>query len=257
MLPEGFVFDDPISVSVAILTAIFVGLSKGGLGGAMAILGVAVMSLVIPPVQAAAILLPILLVMDFIGLWAWWGNFDWRTIRLMLPGALVGVAVGWLTAAVVSDAAVRLIVGGIAMIYLARWVWAARTGGRPATTHDPKLAAFWSLFAGYGSFVAHSGGPPYQIYTMPLKLPPVIFTGTSTLFFTLVNVAKLPPYIALGQFDAANLITAAVLMPVAAVAVLAGVWIVKRMRMEVFYPFMHAMIFLVACKLLWDGARGL
>ncbi len=257
MLPNGFLFTTPLDIFVAFFVAVLVGLSKGGLGGTMAILGVAVLSLIIPPVQAAGILLPLLLVMDFIGLAAWWGRWDLRMVGVMLPGAIVGVAVGWLTAALVSDAVVRLVIAGIALGYLVSYVVARRRATITPRPQHTGRATFWAFLAGYGSFVAHSGGPAYQVYAMPLRAAPAIFTGTSTLFFTLVNIAKLVPYTALGQFDTTNLVTSATLMPVAAVSTLAGAAIVRRMRAEVFYPLMHALLLILALKLLWDGLHGL
>ena len=122
MLPQGFVFTDPLSITVAICVAVLVGLSKGGLGGAMAIMGVALLSLVTSPLQATGILLPILLVMDGIAMWAWWRRWDLSMVLMMLPGGIIGVAVGWFTAAMVSDAVVRLMIGGIAAVYLVLYV---------------------------------------------------------------------------------------------------------------------------------------
>lgn len=252
-----FAFDDPVSFGVAACVAVLVGLSKGGLGGTMAILGVAIMSLIIPPVQAAGILLPILLVMDIIGCWVWRKHWDLGMVWSLLPAGLLGVVVGWSLATVISDAAVRLVIGGIASIYLVTYLRGLRGTDIPAKSQNVVAGSFWSFLAGYGSFVAHAGGPAYQIYALPLKTPPAVFTATSTLFFTLINIAKMVPYAALGQFDATNLATSALLMPIAAVATVSGAWIVKRLSMRVFYPLMHVMLLAVTVKLIWDGITGL
>ena len=108
--------------------------------------------------------------------------------------------------------------------------------------------------AGFTSFVAHVGGPPFQAYALPLRLDPRVYTGTSAIFFAITNAVKLVPYFALGQFDAANLTASVALMPIAPLATLAGAWLVRRMRPEVFYPFTYATVGIVALKLLWDGA---
>ena len=254
---QGFVFTDPQSIAVAILVAILVGLSKGGLGGAMAILGVAILSLIIPPVQAAGILLPILVVMDFIGCWVWRKHWDAAMVRALLPAGLVGVLVGWALATAISDAVIRLIIGIIACVYLIAYLRSLIGTQPPPRAPDYWRGSFWSFVAGYGSFVAHAGGPAYQVYAMPLRASPPVFTATSTLYFTLINIAKMPPYAALGQFRAENLLTSAALMPVAAAATLAGAWLVHRIPARVFYPLMHAMLAIVAAKLLWDGWQGL
>jgi len=111
----------------------------------------------------------------------------------------------------------------------------------------------WGALAGFTSFVSHAGGPPYQIYTLPLRQDPKTYTGTSVRFFAIINAIKLVPYFALGQFDATNLSTSLVLAPLAPVATLAGAYIVKRMKPDIFYPFMYAMVLLAALKLIWDG----
>jgi uncharacterized membrane protein YfcA len=111
--------------------------------------------------------------------------------------------------------------------------------------------------AGFTSFVAHAGGPPYQVHTLPLRLDPKVYTGTSVVFFAVVNLVKVVPYAALGQFDARTLLSALVLVLPAALAVLAGAALVRRMRPAVFYPFMIAMVGLVGVRLVWDGLRGL
>jgi uncharacterized membrane protein YfcA len=248
---------DPWFYAAAVPAVLLVGLSKGGLGGAMALIGVPLMALVVSPVQAAAILLPILIVMDVVSLWTWRGRHDGRTLALTLPGALLGIGIGWLTAAVVTPDMVRLIVGVIALLFFLRW-FAERFGaGERTAEHSVARGALWGTVSGFTSFVAHAGGPPYQVYALPLRHAPGIYVGTSVVFFAVVNAVKLIPYFALGQFDAANLTASAILMPLAPLATLAGAWIVRRMRPEIFYPFMYGMVLIVALKLVWDGATAI
>lgn len=248
---------DPWFYMAAVPAVVLVGLSKGGLGGAMALLGVPMMALVMPPVQAAAILLPILILMDIVGLWTWRHHGDRTTLRFMLPGAIVGIAIGWATAAIVTETMIRLIVGLVALWFFIDYVLRVRGAGMAARSHDRRKGAFWGTLSGFTSFVSHAGGPPYQIYTLPLRQDPRIYVGTSVRFFTVVNAVKLIPYFALGQFDGSNLAASAVLLPLAPLATLAGAWLVRRMNAEVFYPFMYAMVLLAALKLIWDGASGL
>lgn len=248
---------DPWFYAAAVPAIIMVGLAKGGLGGAMGQLGVPLMALVMPPVQAAAIMLPIMLVMDVASLWTWRGYRDVTTLKFMLPGAMIGIGIGWLTAAVVTDSMVKLIVGTVALVFVARYFLtsvASRAKGKP---HNFISASFWSAISGFTSFVAHAGGPPYQVYALPLRQDPKIYNGTSVIFFAIVNAVKVIPYFALGQFDATNLAASAVLSPLAPIATFAGAWIVKRMRAEVFYPFMYVMITLTGLKLVYDGFAGL
>jgi len=245
---------DPLFYAAAIPAVIFVGLSKGGLGGAMALIGVPLMALVVSPVKAAAIMLPILIVMDIVGLWTWRGIYDARTLKIMLPAGILGIAIGWFTAAWVTVPQVRLLVGVIALLFAADYI-RLRLRARPPEPkpHNTVKGSICGTLAGFTSFVSHAGGPPYQVYALPLGQDPKLFTGTSVIFFAMINAIKLVPYFALGQFDAANLTTSAMLMPIAPVATIAGAWIVKHMNQKVFYPFMYAMVFLVGMKLVYDG----
>ena len=248
-------FSDPATLLAGLVAVALVGLSKGGLGGAFALLGVPVLSLVMPPVQAAALLLPLLLMMDAVGLWTWRGIYHRPTLVAMLPAAAVGIAVGGLTAAVTSEALVRLIVGVLALGFVARSLLPMRGSG---TRTPSRLSAwFWGALAGFTSFVAHAGGPPYQVHTLPLRLDPRVYTGTAVVFFAVVNLVKVVPDVALGQLDGRPLGSAALLLPLAAVAVLVGAAVVRRMRAEVFYPFMLAMVALVGVRLVYDGVRAL
>ena len=249
---------DPWFYAAAIPAVALIGFSKGGFGGAMAVMGVPLMALVMPPVQAAAVLLPILVLMDLAALWAWRGNRrDWITLRNMLPGAFAGIGIGWLTALVVTEAAVKLIVGVVALGFVLRWLWQKVAGQDAPHPHNLAAGAFWGAVSGFTSFVAHSGGPPYQVYALPLRQDPKLYTATSVLFFAIMNAVKLIPYFALGELDTGNLTAAASLVPVAIVATFAGAAIVKRMRAEIFYPITYTLVFVLSLKLIWDGAVGI
>jgi uncharacterized protein len=245
---------DPWFYAAAIPAVILVGLSKGGFGGAVGFVGVPLMALVMPPVQAAAILLPILVLADMVSLWTWRGVYDRKVLRSMLPGAMVGIAVGWLTAAVVTAGMVRFIVGTVALVFVARWAYQQfRHGAHHVAAPNRAAALGWGTVSGFTSFVAHVGGPPFQVYTLPLRLDPKVLSGTAAIFFAITNAVKLIPYFALGQFDTTNLTASAVLMPIAPLATLAGAWLVRRMKPEVFYPFTYATVALIAVKLIYDA----
>jgi uncharacterized protein len=249
---------DPMFYATAIPAVILVGLSKGGFGGAVGFVGVPLMALTMSPLQAAAILLPILVLMDVVSLWTWRGVYDRRTLISMLPGSLIGIGLGWLTAAIVTADMVRLIVGVVALVFVLRWlVQQFRHGAGHVASPDRLTAGFWGTVSGFTSFVAHVGGPPFQIYALPLRLDPKVLSGTAAIFFAITNAVKLIPYFALDQFDATNLAASAVLMPVAPLATLAGAWLVRRMRPEIFYPFTYATVALIAVKLLYDGVADL
>lgn len=255
MMAEWTVFTSPAMIWVTLLAVVLVGLSKGGLGGAFAMMGVPLMSLVMPPVLAAALLLPILLMMDAVSLWYWRKWRDWSVLRLMVPAAVIGIAVGWATAAMTSDAVVRLIVGGVALGFSARALLGRFIGVAPV--YRARMAWVWGTVAGFTSFVAHAGGPLFQMQVLPKRLDPKLYTGTSVVFFAIVNSLKVVPYAMLGMFEQNVLISALLMLPVAIVAVSLGAAIIRRMSAEVFYPFTYTMIAVVGVKLLWDGIAGL
>jgi len=255
MLADWTIYQTPQILMVTLLAVALVGLSKGGLGGAFAMAGVPIMSMVMSPLQAAAVLLPILLIMDAISLAHWWRYRDWSLLRTLLPAAVVGIGAGWALAAVTSDTAVRLIIGIVALSFCLRALLGRFLGGGPR--HRPRMGWIWGALAGFTSFVAHAGGPPFQIHVLPKRLDPKVYTGTSVTFFAVVNAVKVLPYAGLGMFHPAVLYSALVVIPVAAVSVSAGAWIIRRMSPQVFYPFSYAMIGLFGVKLIWDGVSGL
>ena len=255
MLADWTIYQTPQMLLVTILAVGLIGLSKGGLGGAFALAGVPIMSLAMPPLLAAAVLLPILLIMDAISLANWWRYRDWSLLRTLLPAALLGVGAGWSLAAVTSDTAVRLIVGIVALSFALRALLGGLLGRSPR--HRPWMGWLWGALSGFTSFVAHAGGPPFQVHVLPKKLDPKLYTGTSVTFFAVVNAAKVLPYASLGMFEPAVLYSVLVVIPVAALCVSAGAWIVRRLSPQVFYPLSYTMIALFGVKLIWDGLAGL
>lgn len=247
---------DPWFYVAAVPGVLLAGMAKGGFGGALGMLAVPLMALVIPPVQAAAIMLPILIAMDLVGLIAWRGTFDRCSIAIVLPAAVLGVAVGWVTAAWVTEAHVRLIVGLVVMLFtLDHWFGGSRR--QEPRPHNRLKGTFWGTVSGFTSFVSHAGGPPFQMYMLPLRLDPRLFAGTAIICFAAINAVKVVPYFFLGQFSTANLWTSAVLLPLAPLATLAGVFLVKRIRPDAFYRITYTVLFVIGLKLIWDGATAL
>ena len=232
------------------ICAVAVGLSKGGLV-MVGTISVPLLSLVMSPVQAAALLLPVYIVSDMGGLVVYRKAWDRRVLLSLLPGAVVGIVAGWATAHLVSDRVVGLIVGVIGAVYAIRALWRpARAGrGQPGTLRG----SFWGLLAGYTSFVSHNGAAPYQVYVQPLGLSAIAYAGTTTVFFAIVNLIKLIPYAALGQFNAANLAVAAILCLPAIVSVWLGVRLVRIMPAAIFYRFITWALLLVSLWLIWAG----
>lgn len=243
---------DPWFYAVAVPAILLTGLAKGGFLGAAGGLAVPLMSLVISPVQAAGIMLPILNVMDVVGLVAYRRDFDWKNLAILLPAAITGVGIGWATAAYVTEAHVRLIIGVIGLAFTLNY-WFAGGARRDAHGPDRMRGAFWGMVAGFTSFVSHTGAPPFNIYMLPQRLANTALAATAVMFFATVNVVKLVPYYALGQFSTANLATSAVLLPLAPLAMMAGVYLTRRVAQAPFYRIAYASLFIISLKLVYDG----
>ena len=236
---------------VAAIAALLIGLSKGGLT-MMGALGTPVLALVISPVQAAALLLPIFVVSDMFGLWAYRREFDKRNLSILIPAGIVGIAIGWATASLITERMVGLLIGVIGVGFCLN-AWRVRHRQLKPKQADVPRGAFWGMLMGFSSFVSHSGGPPFQVYVLPQKLPKMVFAGTITITFAVVNAVKLIPYWQLGQLNPANLKTSFLLMPVAIVGTFAGVRLVRVLPEKFYFAFVEVMLFLVSIKLIFDG----
>lgn len=241
--------------AAAIPAVIMVGLSKGGLGP-LGTLAVPILSLAISPVQAAGLTLPIFVLSDIVAVISYRRQFHWPTLKVMLPAAAAGIGLGWGTAAWVSDDAVRLIVGGVSVLFALNYWLRRQQSQEPARPSAPK-GAFWGAMAGFTSFVSHSGGPPFQMYVIPLRLQPQVFAGTSVIFFAVVNLTKVPPYFFLGQFKTGALEAAAILTPLSIVCALIGVRIVKVIDPARFYRLVYGLMFVIGLFLIGQAGMDL
>ncbi len=244
---------DPWFYAVAIPAVVLMGLSKSGFGAGFGALAVPLMALAVPVPQAAAIMLPLLAVMDGLGLAAFLREFDRALIRLILPAGLLGTVIGTLLFGALPAKVVAGVVGAITLAFLAiRVAFPPRADAPP----PPKWLGFaLGTTSGFTSFVAHAGGPPINFYVLPLKLPPVTFTATMAVFFAAVNTSKWIPYAWLGLIDARNMLTSLALAPFAPVGVWLGVKVVRRIDAHTFYRLLYAGMFLTGVKLLWDGIK--
>ncbi|MCC6477641.1 sulfite exporter TauE/SafE family protein [Sphingorhabdus sp.] len=238
---------------VAGLAILLVGLAKGGFAGLGAV-SMPLIALVMDPVQGAAMLLPILMVQDVVSVWSFRKEYDRALLWQMLPGAALGIFLGWLFANSVSTDAVKGLVGLIALAFgLYRLVenrlgtagWAM---GMPAW-----VGTFWGGVAGFTSHVAHAGGPPFQIWALSRNLPHTIFIGSSAIFFAAVNYMKVPAYLALGQFTTETLWLTAYFMPLAILSTFAGVVLVRRVSPERFYLAINLLMIAVGTELVREA----
>lgn len=247
---------DPVFVAVAVIAVLIVGLSKAGLLGGLGVVGVPLLALVMPARDAAGMMLPVLLCMDAVAVWMYRREVDWSILKIMLPGAAVGTLLGWALWAMVSDAMVLLMVGVVTLVFVIDAVFPIRKKLEGLPPSKP-WGTFWGGMAGFTSFISHTGGPPFQIYVLPRKLPPAVYAGTTAVFFAIVNTSKLVPYFFLGQLNVHNLTLSAALAPVGVIGVFLGIYLVRRISMKLFYRIAYWLVFLLALQLIWDGTSRL
>ncbi|SPF81608.1 sulfite exporter TauE/SafE family protein [Pseudoprimorskyibacter insulae] len=240
---------------LAALASLFVGASKGGLP-IIGMLSVPLMSIVMPPMVAAGLLLPIYILSDMYGIWLFRASFSRRNLAILIPAGAIGIGIGWATVSITDENAVKAMIGLVGLGFLAdkmRRRYKKDDRPRPAKV-VPGL--FWGSMAGFTSFISHAGAPPYQVYILPQKLPKMVFAGTSTILFAVINALKLPPYIMLGQVNGDSLKQGWWLLPVALFGSWLGHRLTKIIPEKAFFVFVEVALLLVSLKLLYDGIHG-
>ncbi|MGH6637798.1 MAG: sulfite exporter TauE/SafE family protein [Polaromonas sp.] len=242
---------DPYFYGVAVPAVLMLGISKSGFGAGFGSLAVPVMALSVTVPQAAAILMPLLLMMDLLGLAAFRKDFDMKFLKFLIPCGLVGTVVGALLFKMLDARVVAGIVGIFTLLFLAQRLLFPP---KPNSPPPPKwLGAILTATSGFTSFVAHAGGPPLSAYVIPLRFSPIKFTATMASFFFVINLSKWIPYAWLGLLDLRNMATSLVLLPLAPVGVWIGVRLARRISPVLFYRLLYLGMFLTGIKLLWDG----
>lgn len=243
---------DPIFYLLAFPAVVVLGLGKGGFAG-VGMAAAPLLSLYIPPLQAAAILLPILLCQDIISVWTYRRDWDAWNVKVMLAGAVFGLCAAWAVAVVVPDAAIRLLVGVIGVAFVLN-AWLGRPRLVPPTV--PR-GMFWGAASAFTSTIIQAGAPPFSVFVLPQRLPKMTLVGTMTIFFAATNAMKVVPYLALGQFSTRTLATSALLLPLAIATNFAGIWLVRVTPVEVFYRVAYWLVLVISIALTIFGAGAL
>lgn len=244
---------DPWFYAIAVPAVLMMGLAKSGFLMGFGSLATPLLALAVPVPQAAAIMLPLLLVMDATGVASLWRERDDALLKLLLPASLLGTVIGTVVFGLFPAKAVAGVVGALTLLFIAqRLVFPPRADARPPSR---ALGFVLGTAGGFTSFVAHAGGPPIGAYVLPLKLDPVRLTATLAVLFGAINLSKWIPYAWLGLFDLRNLATSLVLVPLAPLGVWLGVWATRRIDPTWFYRFAYGGMAAAGLKLLWDGLR--
>ncbi|RAK14147.1 hypothetical protein ATI53_102941 [Salipiger aestuarii] len=229
----------------------FVGMSKGGIP-MVAMLGVPILSIFIAPGMAAGLLLPMYILSDVYAIWLFRGQYSARNVAILVPAGLIGVLIAFLVVSRVPVEATKLIVALIGLTYLADALRKRLAQDFRPRDADIARGLFWGAVSGFTSYISHAGGPPYQAYTLPQKLPKMTFAGTSAIVFACINWAKMPTYVLAGQLTWDSLKLISVLAPVVLFGAWAGYRATRWLPERMFFALINTALGLLCLKLLWE-----
>ncbi len=234
------------------LAAFVLGVSKGGMP-VVAILSVPLLSLVMDPTLAAGLLLPLYLIADCYALYLFRKAFSVRNLKILIPATGVGLVIATFTVSAVPPDAIKLLLAGICLSYIANAMRKRLSQGavQPKPADIPR-GVFWGTLAGITSYIAHSGGPPYQAYVLPQKLQKMTYLGTTAIVFACINWMKVPAYIYTGQMDWQSVGQSLWLAPFALAGAWFGAQVSKWLPEKVFFFLIEAALALVSLKLLYE-----
>ena len=250
------IITDPMFYALAVPAVILLGLAKGGFSG-IGMVSTPLMALWMPPLEAAAILLPIMLAQDAAALWVYRKEWSPRILLIVMPGALIGIGLAWAFAAYVSDAVIRILIGVVTVAFVTYYWFAGQA--KPRTDKSPAVTSgvISGICAGFTSTLCQAGGPPFHIYVLSQKVTKMSFVGTTAVFFAAVNALKVVPYFALGQFSHTGLATSALLLPFAMATNMLGFWVVRITPQELFYKITMVLMALISVELIRAGVMGM
>lgn len=243
---------DAAFFAVAVPAVLFAAVSKGGFGSGAAFAAAPLLALVLDPALAVALMLPLLMLMDVTGLRSYWRRWSGEHARALMLGAIPGVVAGAAFFHAVSADALRLLLGTIAIGFVAFQIARAR-GLFVLPPAGPRAGLAWGSACGFTSFVSHAGGPPAAIYLLGSGLEKTAYQATTVVVFWWVNLIKFPAYVGLGLFTAETVLANVILAPVAVLGVMAGVWAHRKIPERAFFALTYALLTATGAKLIWDA----
>ena len=240
--------------AVAGPAVVFAGISKGGFGSGAAFAAAAILALVVEPGLALGVMLPLLMLIDVATLRPYWRKWSWPDARVLILGGVPGGALGAALYTVADADLFRLLIGGIALAFVAWQIAQARGMVRPFRERLPVWAGWIAgAVAGFTSFVSHAGGPPAAVYLLSQRLRKTEFQATTVLLFWAINIVKFVPYAVLGLFTWETFKANLVLAPFA----LFGAWLGVRAHRLVpewlFFRITYTLLVITGSKLIWDA----
>ncbi|MCK0139510.1 sulfite exporter TauE/SafE family protein [Aliiroseovarius sp. F47248L] len=238
----------------AIPAVIFAGISKGGFGSGAAFAATPLLALILEPGAAIGLMLPLLMLMDVTALKPYWRKWDTPSAKALVLGAVPGVAIGALLYSIADPDIFRLLIGLIAVGFVAFQAAKSRGWIKPAPNPmSTGIGGFWGLIAGFTSFISHAGGPPAAVFLLSRRLDKTTFQATTVISFWAINLLKFIPYFALGIFTWQTAKADLLLIPFAVIGVWIGVHLHHRLSERGFFAFTYLFLILTGAKLIWEG----
>ena len=230
---------------------ILFGIAKSGLGGSIALISIPLMTIAMPLTNALGIILPILIFSDFIATYKYRKEYDLETLKLMVPFAVIGIFIGSLTFTFFSEELLKFIIGLMGFLFAGHYFFLKKNKEAKSDKNFLK-GGICSTIAGFASFCVHAGGTPTSLYLLPLRMKKEIYVGTRIIFFTCLNLFKLPLYINLSMTNFETFKQSLILFPVALLGILIGYKLLKIIEEKLFYNILYTLIFITSTKLLYD-----
>jgi len=242
------VITDPLFYLIAVVAVILLGLSKGGFFG-LGVMALPLLSLKVPPLQAAAIVLPTVIAQDWLTVWTYRKHWSAWNLKVLVPSLVGGEVIAALFAASLTAAHIRLAIGLIAAAFVLRH-WLGQRFERLSPKPGLASGVIFGVIGGFTTMLANAGGPAWQMHLLPQRLDKLTYVGTFSILFAASNIIKIPAYGALGQLTVVNLTIGALLLPVAVLSNYAGIWLVRRTSAELFFRVAYVLMLLIAVELI-------
>lgn len=237
---------------------LIIGIAKSGFGGGIAVVATPLFSVAMPTDHAVGILLPVLLAADVVAACQHYRKAKYKLLWVMLAGAFAGVLMGTGVIAILGHAgvlerALNLIVGMTCLVFVGLQFYRIlghTIHGIPTGRHGAVIAGG---AAGAVSTIAHSSGPIITIYLLERGELKAAFVGTMVMFFFILNVMKVPPYLALGLIHPETMVASAWLLPIIPIGAILGLWMYKRVAEKPFNIIMYIAAGAAACYMIYKG----
>lgn len=245
---------DALFFVVSIPAVLFAGISKGGFGSAAAFAAAPFLALILEPEEAVAIMLPLLIVMDFTAVRVYWRKWEPVTSKVLIIGGLPGALLGALLISIADPDLFRFLIGLIAVAFVI-WQFSKARGWVPSPqgSFSEKAGFLFGVGAGFTSFIAHAGGPVTSVYMLAKGLTKLEYQATTVVVFWINNLFKLGLYLWLGFLSQETVMADLYLVPVAIIGTYLGVWLNGIVPERLYFAFIYVCLMFAGTKLIFDA----